>query len=237
VSDPYYQKQLAQIEAWISEQAYQKAYEALHEELSMPYIPKPFQERFETLYHELKQTLKQAQAPTQTLLSDEDVLELFQGDIEFQLRALHYLEQQNLRAHHPLIQAIFNQVKDPIIQNLLMVLTIQQALTHEFSLQREGLDYQFIPASLVSPLECEAIQICKVRINTYLEKEPSLIQMAYERLDYYGLAHLPLSFDESEVDQLMHQVMYDVYHGMQMDEAWQAYVLAHGVNLSTLSTH
>lgn len=237
VSDSYYQEQLKQIETWISQQAYQKAYDALHEELSMPYVPKAYQDRFESLFRELKQTLQQNQPVTQVIYTQEELMAMFQGDIELQLKALNYLDQQNLRTYHELIQRVFDQVSDPLIQNLLIVLTIQQQLTHEFVIEREGINYRFIPASLVSPLDCEAIQMCKQSIHDYLEKEPSLIRMAHERLDYYALEHLPLSYDESEVERLMHQVMYDVYHAMQMQEAWLVYQTQHQVNLDTLSTH
>lgn len=215
-----YQNQIQWIEQKINEHAYEEALALVLEELSMPYIPKLYHERFLSLYEQLKQ-LMQSPNVKLSVYDDEMLLELLTKDEHAQLKALDQLSRMNLRNKSDLIQTFFERIEDPLMARLLVRILIEQQLHDEFIFNLEGVDYQIIPASLALPEEGDGYQTAEHLIKTWCEKNPSMERLCLDRLVYMGLVQLPLVYTEDEGEDLAYAILEDVASKLLDPKDWE----------------
>ena len=231
-----YQIQIQLIEQKINEHAYEEALALVLEELSMPYIPKLYHERFLSLHEQLKQAM-QSTNTTQTFYDDEALLGLLTKDEHAQLKALDQLSRMNLRNKSELIQLFFDRLNDPIFLRLLIRILIEQQLHDEFTFKDEGVEYQIIPASLALPEDGDGYQAAEQLIKLWCEKNPSMERLCMDRLVYMGLAQLPLVYTEDEGDDLAYAILEDVASKLLNPEDWEQLKSQLFTGDNGLSTH
>ncbi len=215
-----YQIQIQLIEQKINEHAYEEALALVLEELSMPYIPKLYHERFLSLHEQLKQ-LMQSPNVKRSYYDDEMLLELLTKDEHAQLKALDQLSRMNLRNKSDLIQRFFEHLEDPIMARLLVRILIEQQLHDEFIFNLEGVEYQVIPASLALPEEGDGYQTAEHLIKTWCEKNPSMERLCLDRLVYMGLVQLPLVYTDDEGEDLAYAILEDVASKLLDPKDWE----------------
>lgn len=220
MEENYYQTQIQLIEQKINEHAYEEALALVLDELSMPYIPKLYHERFLSLQTQLTQAM-QSPNVTQAFYDDESLLMLLTKDEHAQLKALDQLSRMNLRNKSDLVQQFFDRLHDPILLRLLIRILIEQQVHDEYTFKDEGFAYQIIPASLALPEEGDGYCVAKKLIKVWCEKNPSMEHLCLDRLVYMGLAQLPLVYTEDEGDDLAYAILEDVASKLLDPQDWK----------------
>lgn len=236
MEENYYEKQIELIEEKIKIECWDEAIQLIHEELSMPYIPKRFLDKIKKLENEVKSHFKQNEKVT--VIQDEDELRaLLQLDEISQIKALDQMSRLNLRQYDTLVQDTFNQLNDRLIQNLFLRICIEQQLTNEYNYTSDGIEYSLIPASLCLPEESEGVELAMKYLTDWLDKNPSLLNLCIEKLRYFALLALPISYTEDEGYDLAYQVLEEVYLQISDESEWNAFKLEHNLGNNSLSTH
>lgn len=78
-------------------------------------------------------------------MSLEEIEESLKGDREHQLRAVDALHGMNLRSCLDLVRAYLETDPDPLASALLIDSLIDQQISEELTLNRDGIGYTFIP--------------------------------------------------------------------------------------------
>lgn len=236
MEENYYEKQIELIEEKIKLECWDETIQLIQEELSMPYIPKRFLDKIKKLESEVKSRFKQNEKVT--VIQDEDELRaLLQLDEMSQIKALDQMSRLNLRQYDTLVQDTFNQLNDRLIQNLFLRICIEQQLTNEYNYTTDGIEYSLIPASLCLPEESEGVEVAMKYLTDWLDKNPSLLNLCIEKLRYYALLALPVSYTEDEGYDLAYQVLEEVYLQISDESEWNVFKLEHNLGNNSLSTH
>lgn len=236
MEENYYEKQIELIDEKIKIECWDEAIQLIQEELSMPYIPKRFLDKIKKLESEVKSHFKQNEKVT--VIQDEDELRaLLQLDEMSQIKALDQMSRLNLRQYDTLVQDTFNQLNDRLIQNLFLRICIEQQLTNEYNYTTDGIEYSLIPASLCLPEESEGVEVAMKYLTDWLDKNPSLLNLCIEKLRYYALLALPISYTEDEGYDLAYQVLEEVYLQISDESEWNVFKLEHNLGNNSLSTH
>lgn len=236
MEENYYKKQILLIEEKIKNNLWDEAYQLVLEELSMPYIPKNFFDEIKKLESEIKSNFKLNQKVN--LIQDEEELKsLLKQDEMAQIKALDQMSRLNLRQYDTLVQDTFNLLSDRLFQNLFLRICIEQQLTNEYTIQSDGIEYTLIPASLCLPEDSEGVEAAVILLSEWCDKNPSLLNLCLEKLQYEGLMALPISYTEDEAYDLAYQVLEEVYIQISGEKEWNAFKLEHKLGYNSLSTH
>ena len=236
MEENYYEKQILLIEEKIMNESWDEAIQLIQEELSMPYIPKNFLDKIKRLETEVKAHFKFNEKVN--IIQDEDELRLLiQQDEMAQIKALDQMSRLNLRQYDTLVQDTFNLLKDRLFQNLFLRICIEQQLTNEYSFNTDGIDYTVIPASLCLPEDSEGVEIAEELLSDWLDKNPSLLNLCLEKLQYEALMALPISYTEDEAYDLAYQILEEMFLQISDENDWKAFKLEHNLGNNSLSTH
>lgn len=236
MEENYYEKQILLIEEKIMNESWDEAIQLIQEELSMPYIPKNFLDKIKRLETEVKAHFKFNEKIN--IIQDEDELRsLIQQDEMAQIKALDQMSRLNLRQYDTLVQDTFNLLKDRLFQNLFLRICIEQQLTNEYSFNTDGIDYTVIPASLCLPEDSEGVEIAEELLSDWLDKNPSLLNLCLEKLQYEALMALPISYTEDEAYDLAYQILEEMFLQISDENDWKAFKLEHNLGNNSLSTH
>lgn len=236
MEENYYKKQIELIEEKIKNNLWDEAYQLVLEELSMPYIPKNFFDEIKRLESEIKSNIKYNQKDT--IIQDEDELRsLLQLDEMAQIKALDQMSRLNLRQYDTLVQDTFGLLKDRLFQNLFLRICIEQQLTNEYKIQADGIEYILIPASLCLPEESEGVDGAYKLLREWCDKNPSLLNLCLEKLQYEGLMALPISYTEDEAYDLAYQVLEEVFLQISDEKEWNIFKQEHQLGYNSFSTH
>ena len=236
MEENYYEKQILLIEEKIMNESWDEAIQLIQEELSMPYIPKNFLDKIKRLETEVKAHFKFNEKIN--IIQDEDELRsLIQQDEMAQIKALDQMSRLNLRQYDTLVQDTFNLLKDRLFQNLFLRICIEQQLTNEYSFNTDGIDYTVIPASLCLPEDSEGVEIAEELLSDWLDKNPSLLNLCLEKLQYEALMALPISYTEDEAYDLAYQILEEIFLQISDENDWKAFKLEHNLGNNSLSTH
>ena len=236
MEENYYEKQILLIEEKIMNESWDEAIQLIQEELSMPYIPKNFLDKIKRLETEVKAHFKFNEKIN--IIQDEDELRsLIQQDEMAQIKALDQMSRLNLRQYDTLVQDTFNLLKDRLFQNLFLRICIEQQLTNEYSFNTDGIDYTVIPASLCLPEDSEGVEIAEELLSDWLDKNPSLLNLCLEKLQYEALMALPISYTEDEAYDLAYQILEEMFLQITDENDWKVFKLEHNLGNNSLSTH
>lgn len=105
------------------------------------------------------------------------------GDREHQLQAVDALHGMNLRSCLDLIRAYLETDPDPLASALLIDSLIDQQISEELTLNRDGLCYTFIPRYQEEAAESDGFLQARALIREWLENEnPSLFNLCEQVL-------------------------------------------------------
>lgn len=236
MEENYYEKQILLIKEKIEKNQLEEANQLIQEELGMPYIPKHFLDEIKQLETEIRSSLKLNQK-TNVILDEDELRGLLKQDEMAQLKALDHMSRSNLRQYDTLVQDAFNLLEDRLFQNLLLRICIDQQLTNEYSFHTDGIEYTVIPASLCLPEESEGVEGAYQLLNDWCDKNPSLLNLCLEKLQYEGLMALPISYTEDEAYDLAYQILEEVFLQISDEKEWNAFKQEHKLGYNSISTH
>ncbi len=224
--DSYYDTLIKQCETLIERQDHKEALALLEEELSMPYIPKQVEDKIIALYNECRSVLRLSQQTAKVC----DIEELLKGSLDEQFQAVEQLRSSNIRNHLHVVQEAFDTNENDWIKAFLIEALCEQNVSETFTLQREGLEYTFIPSALTLPRENEAVCQCVEQLREWFENEnPSFLSLCVETLMQEAYLRLPMDIDETECVPLSLAVVEYVFYAYQMPEAFTAFLKEKGL--------
>ena len=187
----YYDEILLKIEKLINDNK-EEARKLVENELLQPYIPREVEEKLLNYKQELKESSIKKE------LSDEDIAEYLNASKEKQLLAVSVLDGKNLRDY---IEICNEYLKGDGFINAKVLLVdslIRQEIGDDIYLNKDGLEFNFIPKFQLPIEESDGF----ISGNKYLEehylKDPSKLHMAKSLLYKELMLQLPINVEESE---------------------------------------
>ncbi len=220
--DSYYDTIIEQCRSLMAQGHHAQAQALLEEELSMPYIPKPFEETIIALYNECRSTLRLHGGVVREV---HDVEELLKGSVEEQLQAVEQLRSSNIRNHLPAVREAMKQGSSAWVNAFLIEALCEQNVSEEFTLERDGLSFTFVPCALTLPAQNDALHRCVDKLRSWFESEnPSFLSQCVEALMQEAYLRLPMDIDETECIPLAIAVVRYVYEAYEMPKAFDAFL-------------
>ena len=222
--DTYYKDILNKIEQLIEQQEIKKAYVLLEEELSMPYIPKEYEEQLVAYHNQCKceVAFQQKQQHNQA----ENMEELLKGSVAEQLAAVDLLKKLNIRSHLHMIKGYFMETPHPLVRSFLIEALIEQHITDEITLLHDGIEVTFIPCCIEKPLECDGAVIAVQYLKEWFENEnPTFFMMCIESLIKELYLRLPWNIEEDEGELLALSIANYVYIASDDEKGWNAFII------------
>ena len=198
----YYTEILNDLEKLLADEQYDDALFMIRSELRMPYVPPDFKEKLE----EMEKRIPRSDEHTVKVPDEEKIRELLKGDAESQMYAVYSLTNQNLRKHKVLIDDVFSSDILPQAKDILIYALIEQEISEEFTLNKNGLEYHFVPRYCLLPEESDGYQEAVKQLKEIYLHEPSLYQFAIDLLQEKCFSHLPLSYEAEESGQLVEAI-------------------------------
>ncbi|MBR3167309.1 MAG: DUF3196 family protein [Erysipelotrichaceae bacterium] len=195
----YYTEILNDLEKLLADEQYDDALFMIRSELRMPYVPPDFKEKLE----EMERRIPSNDEHTLKVPDEDKIRELLKGDAESQMYAVYSLTNQNLRKHKVLIDDVFSSDVLPQAKDILIYALIEQEISEEFTLNKNGLEYRFVPRYCLLPEESDGYQEAVKQLKEIYLHEPSLYQFAIDLLQEKCFSHLPLSYEAEESGQLV----------------------------------
>lgn len=209
----YYNECLEKIEKFIQDGKFSDASKLIDEELSMPYIPIEFEEKLKELKKETLPSKKK------NMLSDEEMEAYIDKGEIFQLLVVKELKDRNIRQYLDLIQHIFDVCESTLVKISLIEICIDQQLTEEFVINKDGLDVHFIPAACVLPQDSEGFEKCLEYLKEWLENEdPTLYDLCKQTALKEAYLHLPFEIEDIESEEMAYAIAIYVSEMMECEE-------------------
>lgn len=222
--DTYYKEFLNEIEQLIEKKDMQKAYTMLHEELSMPYIPKDYEEQMVIYYNQCRSelTLQQGQRNHQ----EEDIEKLLQGSMVEQFAAVDILKKLNIRNYIQVIEDYFMKTPHPFVRSLLIEALMEQNITDEITLLDEGMEITFVPCYVEQPMECDGATTAIQYLKDWFENEnPTFLMMCIESLVKELYLRLPFNVEEDEGELIALAIVKYVFHASDDIVGWNTFII------------
>lgn len=187
----YYDEILTKIEKLINDNK-DEARKLVDDELAQPYIPRDAEEKLLKYKEELKESSLKKE------LSDEDIVEYLNDSKEKQLLAVSVLDRKNLRDY---IELCNNYLKGDGFINAKVLLVdslIRQEIGDDIYLNKDGLEFNFIPKFQLPIEESDGFIFGNKYLENYYLKDPSKLQMAKSLLYKELMLQLPINVEDSE---------------------------------------
>ena len=221
--DSYYDGLIRQVKELMDDSRHAEAFDLLKEELSMPYIPKVYEEEIITLYNACRSELKLQNNSTRRTADDIDAL--LKGSVDEQFQAVEQLKSSNIRNHLTEVQHALDSDANEWVKVFLIEALCEQNVSEEFFMERDGLRYAFVPCSLTLPRDGEVIYECVSQLRAWFENEdPSFLSLCVETLMQEAYLRLPMDIDEAESLLLSAAVVGYVFEAYEMPQAFDAFL-------------
>ena len=190
----YYEETLNKIDKYIDDNNLDEAKRLIENELSISYVPLDF----EKALLERAETIKELSPDKNHSLSDEQIIDYLNKDIDHELMAVDALSKRNLRDYEDIVNDYLSKDGDIYPKVLLVDSLIRQEISYEVKMNNNGIDYTFIPKYQLTIEESDGYLKGLELLEDYYLKEPSKYQLAKELLYEQMLLVLPLNCDEDE---------------------------------------
>lgn len=199
--DSYYEDVLKKAEDHIAEEDVQSAFHILEEELSMPYIPKPYEERLIELYNQCRAQLRERQ--TFRRFDETEIETLLEGSLDEQFLAIEQLKKSNIRNHIEEIRSYLLKKPQPVVRSCLIEAMIEQNISEELTTEIDGLEVTFVPCFVELPSESEGVEKAVANLREWFESDdPTFTMMCVESLLKEAYLRMPFSIEEEEAFDL-----------------------------------
>ena len=215
--DTYYDDILKKVEALLEDAQYAEAYTILDEELSMPYIPREYEEPLIAYYNQCRSECKWKD----TAVREEDIETLLKGSLEEAFLAIEQLKKSNIRNHMDAVTDYLSQKPHYLVRSLMIEAMMEQNITDEVSVDIDGLEVTFSPCSIDAPMESDGALVAVNHLKDWFENDnPTFTMMCVETLVKEAYLRLPFNIEEDEALPLAAAVAAYVFHAYEEQEAW-----------------
>lgn len=197
----YYDEILVKIDNLIKNSDFDTALKVITNELNMPYVPKDIDDKLNSILKDLPKDDN-----TKTLSIDE-IEKFLYLDKEKQLIAVEALNRLNLRDHLDICNKYLEGDGFINAKVLLIDSLINQDISEELHMVNEGLEYNFIPKYVITPIESLGYKGALKLISDTFMKEPSKLELAKSLLYKECLMALPINYDENDAPLLANKVI------------------------------
>lgn len=164
----------------------EKAIEKLKEELSMPYIPLEYENKFVSLYNEL--TFKESEARNEFILNEEQIIDILINSKEDDMISLMIMQlaNMNIRKFLPFINDFLKSENKNIYKLMLLDILKSQAINQDFEFINNKKTYNVNPSKYVDIFERDDYLYIDNLLKSKLEtKYPDLYNSCKEVLFLY----------------------------------------------------
>ncbi len=203
----YYEEILNKITEMINDNQLDQATRLIKNELDMPYIPADV----EKLLHELEKDVRSKKTSSLKLLSQEDIEEYLMGDPSMQLQAVEALNHYHARPFMGAIQHFFDGNPHLNLQSLLIETLIDQMISDEVTVERDGQTITFIPRYAEKPAETDGYNSAfKYLCEWYENEDPSFLNLCHQCLIQQCYLILPQAYEEDDALHLALSIVKEV---------------------------
>ncbi|MEE8807031.1 MAG: DUF3196 domain-containing protein [Lactimicrobium sp.] len=199
----YYDEIIAEIQKAIDDKKYEEAEYLLQRELKMPYIPEDAEKKLHALAKDLAYAMSDAK-PVSEESADTLIQQLLSDKPALALSAASALCSRSLREYLREIQSYLAGNPLPEAAALLMEGMAEQGINEEFTLNKDGCEYDFWSGDIIPIAKQPAFKKADALLKGWFAKNPAYYNMARTLLIHELYIFLPLMYEEDEA--------YDVAH-------------------------
>lgn len=222
----YYLSLLKEIQTQMDGKFYQSAYELIHQELELPYVPK---EALEVLEVYQKECLIHMDKPIRSP-DDEQLLEWVKGDLNQQEKAVSLLQNLNLRNYHEEVQFLLNsdildEYKGELIEALM-----EQKIDEPYMIIKNGLEITFVPSSIIKTDDDVVLNETKEYFDKWFSNDnPAFCNFCLRLLEQEILEVRPFDFSEYEPLELAKSIVRLVLEAFGQSDQLAAFIELQGL--------
>ena len=209
-SNKFYDIMIIYLNSLINVGEKEKALKLVKEELSMPYIPMNFEDKFLEIYKEVAYIEKEGKEYNLSRDKIEEIL-CVEEDKNLIILAIVELCKLNIRDFFMCISEFFKRDVKNVYKVMLIDAMRGQGVTNEFVLVNKGKEYKVIPTFCENVLESKAyIYIRKIIEDKAGVKDINICSTALENLMLYLSDIYPVFIEEDEYDAIACALHYYV---------------------------
>ena len=211
----YYEEIITEIRTALADGNYDEASFLLKRELSMPYIPGDFEAELLRLQKDLR--FRMSEKKERTEASVESLLRRLKGKPESQLRAVSQLCDRNLRSITAELRDWLAKDPQPEAASLLIDALAEQEIGEEFTIVRGGVEYTFYGDAVTPVAKSGGFRAGYRLLEDWLQKDPSILEMARSLLVQRCYNALPVSYEAEEGAILARECAEEVLRSMGLE--------------------
>lgn len=221
--DTYYEDILKKVENLKQDEDYDACLKILEEELSMPYIPKEYEDQLVNHYNECRSVVRQnRKAKT---YDEDDIADLLNGSLDEAFLAIEQLKKSNIRNHLTEIQEYLKNEPHYLVRSFLMEAMMEQNITDEITVMIDGLEVVFTPCYIEAVMESDGVIKAIDYLREWFENEdPTFLMMCVESLVKEAYLKLPFNVDEDEALALAVAIACYVFIASENREGMEAFL-------------
>lgn len=209
-SNKFYDIMIIYLNSLINIGEKEKALKLVKEELSMPYIPMNFEDKFLEIYKEVAYIEKEGKEFNLSREKIEEILKL-EEDKNLIILAIVDLCKLNIRDFFDCISTFFKRNVKNVFKVMLVDAMRGQGVNSEFILVNKGKEYKVIPSLCENVLESkDYIYIRKIVEDRIGNKEINICSNVLENLMLYLSDIYPNNVDEEEYETIACALQYYV---------------------------
>ena len=226
--DTYYEDILNKVEQLIAENDIQNAFCILEEELSMPYIPKAYEDRLISLYNDCRSQINESRKARS--YGEEEIGELLHGSLEEQFLAVEQLKKSNIRNHLDEIRSYLKGNTHYFVRSCLIEAMMEQNISEEFTTEMDGLEVTFTPCFVEMLQESDGVEKAVSYLQEWFESDnPTFTMMCVESLIKEAYLRLPFTIEEDEAFDLAVDIACYVFKANEDKEGLMAFLNEKGL--------
>lgn len=230
----YYDFILLKVQNYLNLDMKKEALKTLEEELSMPYIPKEYDKKFNDLYAEITKEIRsnsKSYSPFDMLDEDELKEELLKMNSKNLIFLINQLTKRNVRSYMKEIKKLLISDIQSMYKSIILETLCDQGISEEVVVKKNDLELTLVPSNLKHFIERESFENINKLLNSLNEeKNVSLDETMTSLLVQYLGDIYPLDVDEDE-ESLVALAIYIVANdlfGYKLDV--EKLASKHGVN-------
>ena len=216
-SSKFYDIMIVYLNALINNGEKEKALKLVKEELSMPYIPMNFEDKFLDIYKEIAYIEKEGKEYNLSREKIEEIL-CYVEDKNLIILAIVELCKLNIRDFFGAISVFFKRDVKNVYKVMLIDAMRGQGVSNEFVLSNRGSEYKVVPSLCGNVLESEAYVKIKEIIDSKIDsKDINLSSSALENLMLYLSDIYPVFIKKEDYEVIACVIHY--YVSKMFDES------------------
>ncbi len=219
----FYENLLSEIQKVMQDSDYELALKMIEDELKLPYVPQSVEEQLLLFQKECISQHKSLHHNTKYHV--DDIASLLKSDVAKQFMAVELLRKSNIRNHMEEIEEYFNQNPDWMVRAFILECLIDQQVYEELHFQLDGMEITCIPSYLEKPVDQDAFAYFVNTFDSYFGNDnPNFVHLCMQSVVKEMYLRLPFMISEEEYDSVVFEVLKYVYHAMQEEEQFIAFI-------------